>query len=123
MPRIYAVRAWVRYQNTCAQALTYSRGESAPARCVASPRNRSTAIAWHTSHITAVVAGDLADQGEAQANTTLATLTHAGGTVEGGKDTFPLRFLAPLARGRQYRDVLQSGTRGSTEASTGAPAA
>jgi hypothetical protein len=55
----------------------------------------ATAIAWYTSDIAAVVAGELANQGEAKANPALATLTHAGGTVEGGKDTFPLRFWHP----------------------------
>ena len=38
------------------------------------------------------MAGNLANKGETQANTTLATLPHTGGTVEGGKDTLPLRF-------------------------------
>ena len=52
----------------------------------------TTAIARHTLHITAVVSCDLADEGEAQANTALATLTYASGTVKGRKDTFPLHF-------------------------------
>jgi hypothetical protein len=42
-----------------------------------------------------MVSCDLANQGEAKANSTLATLTHAGGTVEGGKDAFPLLFWHP----------------------------
>jgi len=79
-------------------------------------------VARHTPYVTAVVSGDLADQGEAQANTTLATLTHTGGTVEGRKDTLPLLFWhAGPAVGNA--EAGSGGVRGTTEASTGEPAA
>src|SRR5262245_19207516 len=55
----------------------------------------ATAFTRHTAHITAVVAGNLADQGEAQADATITTLTHAARTVEGGKDPFSLLFWHP----------------------------
>src|SRR5262249_16936844 len=50
----------------------------------------ATAVAWHTAHITAMVSSNLAHQGETQANTAIAALRHAAGTVEGSEDAFAL---------------------------------
>jgi len=48
-------------------------------------------MARHTPYVTAVVARNLAHQGEAKAHSTIATFTHTGGTVERRKNT--LAFL------------------------------
>ena len=48
-------------------------------------------MARHTPYVTAVMARNLAHQGEAKAHSTIATFTHTGGTVERRKNT--LAFL------------------------------
>ncbi len=56
----------------------------------------ATAMARHTPYVTAVMARNLAHQGEAKAHSTIATFRHTGGTVERRKDT--LAFLLWHAR-------------------------
>lgn len=53
-------------------------------------------MARHTPYVTAVMARNLAHQGEAKAHSAIATLTHTARTVEGRKDT--LAFLLWHAR-------------------------
>jgi len=79
-------------------------------------------VARHTPYVTAVVSGDLADESETKAYPSITTLAHTGGTVEGRKDTLPLLFWhAGPAVGNA--EAGSGGVRGTTEASTGEPAA
>ena len=49
-------------------------------------------MAWHTPYVAAVMACNLADQSEAQAHSSITTLTHTGRTIEGRKNTLAFRL-------------------------------
>lgn len=58
---------------------------------------RCSAITWPVVYVAAVVAGDLARQGQAEANTSIAGFMPAGGTVERLEDAlaFPFWYAWP----------------------------
>ena len=67
-------------------------------------------MARHTPYVTAVMARNLAHQGEAKAHSTIATFTHTGGTVKRRKNTLAfLLWQGGASDAKEKADMAPSG--------------